>query len=90
MANPPSINYNLGSIERLAKYKLTYRVKITNNATGSIEFLNKARSNDTGWKTVKTKFRLASRKTVLITPTPTKSHGLLDRQEPLWSKPEGF
>lgn len=41
------------------KYKLTYRVKITqNNATGTgyVEFLNKARSNDTGWKTVKTKF----------------------------------
>ncbi len=41
------------------KYKLTYRVKITqNNATGAgyVEFLNKARSNDTGWKTVKTKF----------------------------------
>ena len=41
------------------KYKLTYRVKITKNdatGAGSVEFLNKARSNDTGWKTVKTKF----------------------------------
>ena len=50
---------NLGALKAGEKYKLTYRVKITkNNATGdgSIEFLNKARSNDTGWKTVKTKF----------------------------------
>lgn len=50
---------NLEALKAGEKYKLTYRVKITkNNATGdgSIEFLNKARSNDTGWKTVKTKF----------------------------------
>ena len=50
---------NLEVLKAGEKYKLTYRVKITkNNATGdgSIEFLNKARSNDTGWKTVKTKF----------------------------------
>ena len=50
---------NLEQLKAGEKYKLTYRVKITkNNATGdgSIEFLNKARSNDTGWKTVKTKF----------------------------------
>ena len=50
---------NLGALKAGEKYKPTYRVKITkNNATGdgSIEFLNKARSNDTGWKTVKTKF----------------------------------
>lgn len=49
----------LAALKAGEKYKLTYRVKITkNNATGdgSIEFLNKARSNDTGWKTVKTKF----------------------------------
>lgn len=51
---------NLEALKAGEKYKLTYRVKITkNNATGdgSIEFLNKARSNDTGWKTVKTKFK---------------------------------
>lgn len=50
---------NLEALKAGEKYKLTYRVKISkNNATGdgSIEFLNKARSNDTGWKTVKTKF----------------------------------
>ena len=49
----------LAALKAGEKYKLTYRVKITkNDATGdgSIEFLNKARSNDTGWKTVKTKF----------------------------------
>lgn len=49
----------LDSLKAGESYKLTYRVKMTkNNATGdgSIEFLNKARSNDTGWKTVKTKF----------------------------------
>ena len=41
------------------KYKLTYRVKITqNNATGagSVEFKNKARSNNTEWKPWTTKF----------------------------------
>ena len=41
------------------KYKLTYRVKITQtNATGagSVEFKNKARSNNTEWKPWTTKF----------------------------------
>lgn len=39
-------------------YKLTYRVKITkNDATGDVEFKNKARSNDKNdWKWTKTKF----------------------------------
>lgn len=38
-------------------YKLTYRVKITkNDATGDVEFKNKARSNDTDWKWTTTKF----------------------------------
>ena len=40
------------------KYKLTYRVKITkNDATGDVEFKNKARSNDKNdWKWTTTKF----------------------------------
>lgn len=58
--NKPTFHITgLAALNAGEKYKLTYRVKITkNDATGNgyVEFLNKARSNDTGWKTVKTKF----------------------------------
>ena len=47
----------LGALKAGEKYKLTYRVKITkNDATGDVEFKNKARSNDTDWKWTATKF----------------------------------
>ena len=50
---------DLGALKAGEKYKLTYRVKITqNNATGdgSTYFQNKARSNNTDWKWVTTNF----------------------------------
>lgn len=45
-------------------YKLTYRVKITkNNATGDVEFKNKACSNDKNWQWTATKFEYRISKT---------------------------
>ena len=49
----------LAALKAGEKYKLTYRVKITkNDATGdgSIDFVNRARSNETEWKPCTTTF----------------------------------